>query len=106
MLGVDPTAFAGRIDGFTFGGTIELNGVTDAFSPTIVNGNTLQVQRTGSQAVDLTLDPAVDYTGDQFAVSATGAITESAPCFLRGTLIRTETGETRGAGPRPGWTAS
>ena len=93
LLGVGPTTFAGQIDGFTVGDTIELIGVTDGFSPAIVNGNTLEIQRTGNPAVDLTLDPGVDYSGDTFVVSDNGAVTEVAPCFLRGTLIRTGCGE-------------
>ncbi|MDB5401974.1 MAG: outer membrane protein, partial [Rhodopila sp.] len=92
LLGVNPTAFAGQIDGFTAGDTIELTGVTDGFSPVIVNGNTLEIQRQNNPPVDLTLDPAVSYAGAVFNVSSTGAVTE-APCFLRDTRIRTETGE-------------
>jgi hypothetical protein len=95
LLGVNPTAFAGQIDGFAVGGTIELTGVSDGYSPLIVNGNTLEIQRTNNPAVDLTLDPSVDYTGDVFAISDTGAVTEQTPCFLHGTMIRTERGETK-----------
>lgn len=92
LLGVNPTAFAGRIDGFAAGDTIELTGVTDGVSAEIINANTLQIERTGHPAVDLTLDPSIDYAGNNYAVSADGAVTE-APCFLHGTLIRTERGE-------------
>jgi Hint domain len=92
LLSVNPTAFSGQINGFTVGDTIDLTGVTDGFSPGIVNGNTLEIQRTGNPPVDLTLDPSVDYAGAVFNVSPTGAITE-APCFLRDTRIRTETGD-------------
>jgi fibronectin-binding autotransporter adhesin len=93
LLGANPTAFAGQINGFTFGDTIDLAGVTDAISAEIVNGNTLQIDRSGNSPVDLTLDPSVDYTGDAYAVGPTGAVTEVVPCFVPGTLIRTERGD-------------
>ena len=93
LLGVDPTAFAGQVNGFTFGDTIDLAGVTDGFSPQIVNGNTLEIQRSGNPAVYLTLDPGGDYSGDAYAVGPTGAVTEVAPCFVSGTLILTARGE-------------
>ncbi|HEY4173022.1 MAG TPA: Hint domain-containing protein, partial [Rhodopila sp.] len=94
LLGANPIAFAGQIDGFTFGDTIELTGVLDGTSAEIVNGNTLQVDRSGSPPVDLTLDPSTSYAGDFYTVSPTGAVTETEiPCFLAGTRIRTEAGE-------------
>ncbi|HEY4171990.1 MAG TPA: Hint domain-containing protein [Rhodopila sp.] len=92
LLGANPTAFAGQIDGFTFGDTIQLTGVLDGTSAEIVNGNTLQIDRSGNPPVDLTLDPGISYVGDLYTVSSTGAVTET-PCFLRDTRIRTETGE-------------
>ncbi|WP_158929384.1 Hint domain-containing protein [Acidisphaera sp. S103] len=94
LLDVSPTAFAGQINGFIPGDTIDLTGVTDGFSPRIVNGNTLAIQRTDNPSVYLTLDPGTNYTGDQFAISGGGAITTEIPCFLRDTRIRTERGET------------
>jgi fibronectin-binding autotransporter adhesin len=93
LLGTNPTAFAGQINGFTFGDTIDLAGVTDGLSAEIVNGNTLEILRSGGSPVDLTLDPSVDYTGDVYAIDSTGAVTEVAPCFVNGTLIRTERGD-------------
>jgi len=93
LFAIDPEVFSGTIDGFTIGDTIGLTGVTDGVSPQIVNGNTLEVQRSGHASVDLTLDPNVSYAGDLYAVTAVGAVTQEAPCFLRGTLIRTERGD-------------
>jgi hypothetical protein len=92
LLAIDPNAFAGQIDGFAAGDTIGLTGVTDGFSPEIVNANTLEVQRADNPPVYLTLDPNQSYTGDSFAVSPGGAVTE-VPCFLRDTRIRTDQGE-------------
>jgi hypothetical protein len=94
LLGANPTAFAGQIDGFTFGDTIQLAGVLDGTSAEIVNGNTLQVDRSVNPPVDLTFDPSVNYAGDFFTISPTGAVSETdIPCFLAGTLIRTATAE-------------
>jgi Hint domain len=92
LLGASPAAFAGQVNGFTFGDAIDLAGVTDGLSPQVVNGNTLEIQRSNNPAVFLTLDPSVDYTGNTFAISPTGAVTET-PCFVTGTLIRTDRGE-------------
>jgi Hint domain len=95
LLGANPTGFASQVNGFTLGDTIDLAGVTDGLSAQIVNGNTLEILRSGNSPVDLTLDPTVDYTGGVYAISATGAVTvtEVAPCFVSGTLIRTARGE-------------
>lgn len=92
LLGIDPAAFSGQIDGFTVGDTIELTGVTDGSLAQLVNGNTLEIERTGNLPIDLTLDPSVSYVGNHYQVSAQGAVIE-VPCFLRDTLIRAETGE-------------
>ena len=92
LLGANPSAFAGQIDGFTFGDTIQLAGVLDGTSAEIVNGNTLQVDRSGNPPIDLTLDPSVSYAGDLYTVSSAGAVTEI-PCFLRDTRIRTTAGD-------------
>ena len=73
---------AAQIDGFVVGDTIKLTGVTDGLSAGIVNGNTLQIERTAHPAVELKLDPTVNYTGNNYAVRHNGAVTE-APCFLR-----------------------
>lgn len=93
-LAVDPLLFSGQIHGFAAGDILKLTGVTDASGASIVNGDTLEIQRTGHAAADLTLDPAHDYTGATFAFNAAGVITTSqVPCFLRDTLIRTPRGE-------------
>jgi hypothetical protein len=92
VLGFDPTAFSGQIDGFDVGDAIQLAGVTDGVSAEIVNGNTLHIDRSGDPPVNLALDPSVDYTGDRYAVSSDGVVSKT-PCFLTGTLIRTENGD-------------
>ena len=75
LLAINPTEFAAQIDGFVVGDTIKLTGVTDGLSAGIVNGNTLQIERTAHPAVDLKLDPTVDYTGNNYAVGSNGAVT-------------------------------
>jgi fibronectin-binding autotransporter adhesin len=95
MLDVDPAGFAGQIDDFTVGDTIGLSGVTDAVSAGIVNADTLEIQRSGNPAIDLILDPTQDYSGNLYSVTADGAVTENAFCFLRDTLIRTDRGEVK-----------
>ena len=79
LLGIHPTEFAAQIDGFVVGDTIELTGVTDGLSAGIVNGNTLQIERTAHPAVELKLDPTVNYTGNNYAVGSNGAVTERRP---------------------------
>jgi hypothetical protein len=91
LLNIAQTPFADQITGFDFGDTIELTGVVDASSAGIVNADTLQILLSDNSTIDLAL--AGNFTGDTFAVSADGAVTEEAPCFLRGTRIRTESGE-------------
>ncbi|HEY1931619.1 MAG TPA: Hint domain-containing protein [Acetobacteraceae bacterium] len=94
-LVLSPTVFSGQIDGFQAGDTIDLSGVTDATSASIVSTNTLQVLRSGHTAIDLTLDIGRSFAGDTFGVTPNGFLTTDAeaPCFLRGTLIRTERGD-------------
>ena len=68
--------------------------MSDAGAATIVNGNTLEIQRTGHAALDLTLDPGRDFSSQSFTIGAAGVVGASqTPCFLRDTLIRTDRGE-------------
>jgi T5SS/PEP-CTERM-associated repeat protein len=69
------TTFSGTVEGFDATDTIDLPGVTDATSAGIVNGNTLQIQRSGNPAISLALDPDQNYTGALFAVDFNGALT-------------------------------
>ena len=87
-------SFANPIDNFVQGDTIELTAVTDGKTVTLVNTDTLQITRTGQTAIDLIVHDSAAHANDVFAISDTGAITDETPCFLRGTGIRTETGET------------
>ena len=95
-LRIAPASFAATIDGLQPGGTIVLTGISDATSATVLPGNTLEVSRSGGPAIDLKLDPGQDFSGDQFHVGTSGGnavLTESLPCYLAGTRIRTGHGE-------------
>jgi collagen type I alpha len=74
-LSVAFASFSGTIDGFDATDTIDLPGVTDATSAGIVNGNTLQIQRSGNPAISFALHPDQSYMGGLFAVGANGALT-------------------------------
>lgn len=63
---VMPTA---TITGYAATDTIVLAGITDATSASVVNGDTLQIQRFGGPAISLALDPSQTYTGDVFTIS-------------------------------------
>ena len=87
----DPVGFAGTIDGFVSGRTIELTGVahSKADHATLLGGNTLEVV-TGSGTFDLQLDPLQNYTGATFPLTANGGGTDihtSVACFVAGTRL-------------------
>ena len=91
---VDPTQFAGTIHAFQAGTTIDLTGVSDLGTASIVNGNTLEIQRTSNPAIDLTLDTGYSFAGVNFTTTSGGIVTtDNNPCFCPGTLIRTDKGE-------------
>ena len=91
---IDPTKFAGTIHAFQLGTTIDLTGVIDLTTASIVNGNTLEILRSGNPAIDLTLDTGYNFAGVTFTASPTGILTtDNNPCFCPGTLIRTDKGE-------------
>ena len=91
VLAIDPAQFAGVIGAFGAGDTIDLAGLTAATSATLVNGNTLHVLQTTGPNFDLSL---VNPATSTFNTTPNGVITAgAAPCFLRDTKIRTDTGE-------------
>ena len=95
----DPIEAAGTIAGFVNGDTIDLTSVAhqNTDTATLLPGNTLEIV-TGNGTFDLRLSPTDDFTGDFFHLGSDGAsgsnVTENeVPCFLHGTLIRTDRGE-------------
>jgi len=98
-LSVLPADFSGEIAGFFSGDTIDLTGITDASSPSIINGNTLQIEDGGNPPILLTLDPNQDYTGVTFTIDTDSSsnhydtVTTDLACFAAGTRIDTPGGE-------------
>jgi collagen type I/II/III/V/XI/XXIV/XXVII alpha len=94
VLTFDPTRFAGEISFFGPANAMNLTGVTDASLAGIVNGNTLEIQRTGHAAIDLTLAADSSSAISGFSVVSGGTVvTDEPPCFLHGTRISTVRGE-------------
>jgi hypothetical protein len=97
QLDMTPAVFSGEILGFVTGDTIELTGVTDATSAGIVNGDTLQIERSSNPAILLDLDPNQDYTGVSFPIGTDitdgyNTVTTDLACFAEGTRIDTPDG--------------
>ena len=74
------TGFSGEISGFNATDKLGLTGITDGTSASVVNGNTLQIDRSAHPAIDLILDPRQDYTGLSFAIGPDGGISEQPVC--------------------------
>ena len=107
-LDLSPPEFSGEIVGFVSGDTIDLTGVTDATSAGIVNGDTLQIERSGNPAIDLSLDPSQNYAGVLFSIGTDGTpneydtVTTDLACFAAGTLLDTPDGPVAVQALRPG----
>ncbi len=72
LLDLTPSGFAGIIQGFESGTAIELAGVSNATSASIVNGNTLAVTLAAGGPINLTLAPDQVYANLIFVVEAPG----------------------------------
>ncbi len=89
------------ITGFVSGDTVDLTSIAFDSAGTAIlgSGNVLHITESGT-IYNLNLDPAQNFAGDFFHLAGDGAsgtlVTEDQtqnPCYCRGTLIRTETGE-------------
>jgi autotransporter-associated beta strand protein len=85
--------------GFAAGDTIDLTavGFSNAGRVDLIDGNLLEISENGS-TYDLQLDPSQSFAGDFFHLANDGNggtfVTEdNAPCYCRGTLIRTAAGD-------------
>ena len=105
---IDPTlaftlanAPTNQIDGFTFGDTIDITDITTtATTASLGPDNVLSIPYTsgGGGILTLQLDPNAVYTNDEVFYlipdGSTGTdVVLGAPCYCRGTLIQTPTGE-------------
>ena len=88
------------IYGFANGDTIDLTGIVGGFvtNGTIGGGNLLTITDGNNQTYTLQFDPTQSFAGEFFHTAADGGggtlLTESnTPCFCRGTMILTETGQ-------------
>jgi hypothetical protein len=90
---------AGTIAGFAAGETIVLPTIAyqSGDSTNLSTDHALVVTLAGGGTVSLKLDPQLDYAGQFFHLAADGSgtaiTTDNVPCYVRGTLIRTETGD-------------
>ena len=96
----DTTELNATITGFAPGDTIDLTAIQydPSGSANLVSGNVLDVNEDGN-TYTLQFDPTQDFTGDYFHLApdsgGTGTdITENTtPCYCRGTLIQTQSGQ-------------
>ena len=94
----DAGGFAGTIDGFVSGLTIDLTSVAHSVGDhaSLIGSNTLEVVTSGSGTFDVQLDPSRDYFGATFALTADGGgtgISVNVACFAAGTRLLTVRGE-------------
>ena len=94
-LVMDAVNFAGDVQGFGVGDVIDLEGITDATSAGIINGNTLEVQRGGNPALHFELEAGRDFSGAVFNLGFdddSHFLSTDLACFVTGTLIETTRG--------------
>lgn len=90
-------ALPATVTGFTqLGDIVDLTQIHPVGSNATLNGSDQLVVSNGHQLVSLQLDPSEDYAGVVWQTSPDGAggtDVSAQPCFLRGTMILTPTGE-------------
>lgn len=94
-LSLAPDAFGGLLVNFFVGDTIDLSGITDVLSASVINVGTLFIDRDTGPDISLLLDPSIDYSTASFFVTNEGDgdfITTDLACFVAGTRLDTPDG--------------
>ena len=94
-LSLAPDAFSGLLMNFYAGDTIDLSGITDVLSASVINVGTLFIDRSGGPDISLLLDPSIDYSTASFFVTDEvdgDFITTDLACFAAGTRLDTPDG--------------
>ncbi len=88
----DPVGFAGTIDGFAPADIMQLTGITDVTSATVIANNVLQIIEADTSTLEIHLGQS--YSNPNFNHVVDGGNTDiTVPCFLVGTRIATPAGE-------------
>jgi T5SS/PEP-CTERM-associated repeat protein len=99
VLALGNGGFSGTLSRFLQGDSIVLTGVANVSTVTIAPPGTLDIQLAGGGDIFIPLDNTFDYAGGTFNVFSSGGTTtitdNVTPCYLAGTLIRTDRGEIR-----------
>ncbi len=99
ILSLGTGGFSGTLSRFLQGDSIVLPSGTAASSATISPPGTLDIKLAGGGDIFIPLDNTFDYAGGTFNVftsNGTTTITDTVtPCYLAGTMIRTDRGEIR-----------
>ena len=99
VLDLGAGGFSGTLNGFLQGDSLILSGVTDVSSVTISPPGTLDIKQTSGPDIFVPLDSTFDYADGTFSFFTAGGVTtitdNVTPCYLAGTLIRTDRGDVR-----------
>lgn len=94
-LSITPDGFSGLLVNFYAGDTIDLRGITDVLSASIISPGTLTIDRDTAPDISLRLDPSIDYSTANFFVTNEldgDFITTDIACFAAGTRLDTPDG--------------
>ncbi|WP_158922592.1 Hint domain-containing protein [Acidisphaera sp. S103] len=92
VLDLTPAGFSAVIGNFQTGDVISLTGVSNVVSYSVVNGNTLDLVRSDSSHIDLTLNRSITNFTTMVSGSNTLIRTNTPACFAAGTALATPDG--------------
>jgi hypothetical protein len=92
VLDLTPAGFSAVIGNFQTGDVISLTGVNNVVSHSVVNGNTLDLVRSDSSHIDLTLNRPITSFTTTVSGSNTIIRTNAVTCFVAGTALATPDG--------------